>query len=265
MKNNLIINGAAGRMGKRIVAIAIETGNFNIIAAVDYAGHPDIGKDAGLLAGVEELGIPLTSDLPAKADVLIDFSLPQAADKTIDHCTENGIALVMGTTGLTSEHLEKIAALAKKTTVIQATNMSVGMNALFKLVATTAKMLGDEYDIEIVEAHHRFKKDAPSGSALTLAESIAEATERDYPACLVNGREGTDALREKGTIGMHAIRAGDITGDHSVIFSSLGETVTVSHSAHNRDNFVRGAVRAAVWLNGKEPGEYSMADVLGLQ
>ena len=264
MKTNLIINGAAGRMGKRIVAIAIETGNFNIIAAVDHAEHPDLGKDAGILAGTGELGIQLTSDFPANADVLIDFSLPQAADRTIDHCAENGIALVMGTTGLTSEHLDKIAALARKTPVIQATNMSVGMNSLFKIVAKTAQMLGEEYDIEIVEAHHRFKKDAPSGSALTLAESIAEATDRDYPGCLVHGREGTDALRKKGTIGMHAIRAGDITGDHSVIFSSLGETVTVSHSAHNRDNFVRGAVRAAVWLNGKEPGQYSMADVLGL-
>ena len=154
MKTNLIINGAAGRMGKRIVAIAIETGNFNIIAAVDHAEHPDLGKDAGILAGAGELGIQLTSDFPEEADVLIDFSLPQAADRTIDHCAENGIALVMGTTGLTSEHLDKIAALARKTPVIQATNMSVGMNSLFKIVAKTAQMLG----INRTTLFHKMKK-----------------------------------------------------------------------------------------------------------
>ena len=264
MKPRLIINGSAGRMGRRIVAIASETGKFDIVATLDCAEHPDMGTDAGVLAGIGEIGTKLTSAFPEAGDVVIDFSLPQAADKTIEYCAESKVALVIGTTGLTESHLEKIRAISEKVPVIQATNMGVGMNALFKLVDTTAKMLGEEYDIEIVEAHHRFKKDAPSGSALTLAENIAAATDRKYPDCLVHGREGGDSLRETGSIGMHAIRAGDITGDHSVIFSTLGETITLSHSAHNRDTFVRGAVRAALWLVGKEPGLYSMADVLGL-
>ncbi len=264
MKPRLIINGSAGRMGRRIVAIASETGKFDIVAAVEAPEHPEIGTDAGLLAGIGEIGTKLSSSFPEAGDLVIDFSLPQAADKTIDFCAENKVALVIGTTGLTESHLEKIRKIAENVPVIQATNMGVGMNALFKLAGQTAKMLGEEYDIEIVEAHHRFKKDAPSGSALTLAENIAAATGRKYPDCLVHGREGGDSLREKGSIGMHAIRAGDITGDHSVIFSSLGETITISHSAHNRDTFVRGAVRAALWLVGKEPGLYSMADVLGL-
>ncbi|HEG42597.1 MAG TPA: 4-hydroxy-tetrahydrodipicolinate reductase [Phycisphaerales bacterium] len=264
MKPRLIINGSAGRMGRRIVAIASETGKFDIVAAVDCAEHPDMGTDAGILAGIGEIGTELTSTFPEAGDVVIDFSLPQAADKTIEYCAKNKVALVIGTTGLTESHLEKIRAIAENVPVIQGTNMGVGMNALFKLAGQTAKMLGEEYDIEIVEAHHRFKKDAPSGSALTLAENIAAATDREYPDCLVHGREGGDSLREAGTIGMHSIRAGDITGEHSVIFSTLGETITLSHSAHSRDTFVRGAVRAALWLVGKEPGLYSMADVLGL-
>jgi 4-hydroxy-tetrahydrodipicolinate reductase len=143
--------------------------------------------------------------------------------------------------------------------------MSVGMNVLFFLAGKVAAMLGEEYDIEIIEQHHRFKKDAPSGSALTLAESICKATGRDFPVCLTHGRSGKDALRQKGTIGMHAIRAGDITGEHEVIFSTLGETVTLSHSAHSRDTFARGALRAAEWLVGKKPALYSMADVLGIK
>jgi 4-hydroxy-tetrahydrodipicolinate reductase len=251
-------------MGKRIVAIAAETAKFDIIAAIDHPEHADIGTDAGILAGVGEIGTKLTSAFPEDGDVIIDFSMPQAADKTMDFCDEKGVALVIGTTGLSESQLERIRAIAKKNPVIQGTNMGVGMNVLFKLAGQTAKMLGEEYDIEIVEAHHRFKKDAPSGSALTLAENIAAATSQPYPDCLVHGRQGLDSLREKGTIGMHAIRAGDITGEHSVIFSTLGETITISHSAHNRDNFVRGAIRAALWLVDKDAGLYSMADVLGL-
>ena len=142
--------------------------------------------------------------------------------------------------------------------------MSVGMNVLFSLVGKTAKMLGDEYDIEIVEEHHRFKKDAPSGSALTLAENICKATERDYPESIIYGRKGEEALREKGEIGIHAVRAGDIAGIHSVKFGTLGETVTLGHDAHNRDGFAGGALKAAAWLIGKKPGQYTMADVLGI-
>lgn len=264
MKPDLIISGACGRMGKRILTLAVESKQFDIAAAVDIDQHPDIGKDAGFLAGVGEINVNLDSEFPSTADVLIDFSLPDAADKTIDHCIENNIALVIGTTGLNSSQLEKVRQAAKHIPIIQATNMSVGMNILFSIVGKVAQMAGEDYDIEIVEAHHRFKKDAPSGSALTLAENIANQTDRQIPDCLTHGRHGISTPREKGTIGMHAIRAGDITGEHSVIFGTLGETIKLSHSAHNRDNFARGALRAAQWLIGKAPGSYSMNDVLGI-
>jgi len=264
MKPKLIVCGAAGRMGKRIISLAIEVDECNIIAAIERQDHPDIGKDAGLVAGTGPVNVKLDSIWTAAADVVIDFSQPAAADKTIDYCAENGAALVLGTTGLSEEQREKIKTASEKTPVIYATNMSVGMNVLFSLVGKVASMLGDEYDIEIIEQHHRFKKDAPSGSALTLAENICSATGGKFPDSLVHGRSGKDTLRQKGTIGMHAIRAGDVTGVHSVIFGTLGEKITLNHTTHNRDTFALGALRAAKWLIGKKPHLYSMADVLGI-
>jgi len=201
----------------------------------------------------------------AGGDVAIDFSLPESIDKTVDYCLENKAALVSGTTGLNEKQREKIEAASEKTPIIYGTNMSVGMNVLFNLVGKVTTMLGDEYDIEIIEQHHRFKKDAPSGSALTLAENICEATGREINESLTHGRSGRDTLRQKGAIGMHAVRAGDIVGVHSVIFGTLGETVTLNHTANSRDTFVRGALRAAKWLVGKEPGLYSMTDVMGIE
>ncbi len=264
MATKLMIVGAAGRMGRRIVALASEGGGFEIAAAVDRAGHPDIGKDAGLVAGVGGLDVELGDSYAGQADVAIDFSLPQAAPRTVNYCVENGAALVMGTTGLGEAERAGIEEAAAKIPVIYGTNMSVGMNVLFELVGRVAGMLGAEYDVEIVEEHHRFKKDAPSGSALTLARRICDATGRKFPEALVHGRSGTDALRKKGRIGMHAVRAGDIVGVHSVVFGTLGETVTLNHRANSRDTFVRGALRAAGWLAGKKPGSYSMADVLAI-
>ncbi len=264
MKSKLTVIGAAGRMGRRIVALAAESGQFDLVGAIDAPNHPEAGKDAGLLAGVGALDVPISAVWPDAADVAIDFSLPEGADKTISHCIVNGIALVMGTTGLAAAQQEAIREAAQKIPVVYATNMSVGMNALFALVGKVAAMLGEEYDIEIIEQHHRFKKDAPSGTALTLAEKICEATGRDFPGSLTHGREGKDAMRQKGTIGMHAVRAGDITGIHSVIYGTQGETITLNHTAHSRDTFVRGALRAAQWLTDKKSGLYSMADVLGL-
>jgi 4-hydroxy-tetrahydrodipicolinate reductase len=262
MKPKLIVVGAAGRMGRRILSLAVESGKFDIIAAVEKQNHPDIGKDAGILAGTKPINVKLGSLYPADADVAINFSLPEAADITIEHCAENNVAMVLGTTGLSDAQREKLKAAAKKIAIVYATNMSVGMNVLFSLVGNVAQMLGENYDIEIVEQHHRFKKDAPSGSALTLAENICKATSRDFPAALIHGRSGKDALRQKGEIGMHAVRAGDITGKHDIIFSTTGETITFNHTAHSRDTFVMGALRAAEWLIGKEPGLYSMKDVL---
>jgi 4-hydroxy-tetrahydrodipicolinate reductase len=249
-------------MGRRIIALAVEDGSFDIVGAVEKKGHPEIGKDAGLVAGVQSLNVKIGDNFPAGADVVIDFSLPEAADAIIDYCVNNKAALVLGTTGLGDKERQKIKDASSKIPLVCATNMSVGMNALFNIVGKAASILGQEYDIEIVEQHHRFKKDAPSGSALTLAENIAKATNKQFPDCLTFGRFGKDVMREKGKIGVHAVRAGDIVGIHSVIFSTLGETVTLNHTAHSRDTFVRGALRAAKWLIGKNPGLYSMTDVL---
>ena len=265
MKPKLTIVGAAGRMGRRIIALSVESNQFDIVAAIDKAGCADMGQDAGLVAGTAPLGVVLSDSWTAASDVAIDFSLPEAADKTIGQCVANGIALVMGTTGLSDRQRDALQAAAEKIPVVYGTNMSVGMNALFALVGRVAAMLGADYDIEIVEQHHRFKKDAPSGSALTLAENICQATGRDYPNCLTHGRSGKDALRQKDTIGMHAVRAGDITGVHSVIYSTLGESITLNHTAHSRDTFVRGALRAAQWLVNKPPARYTVADVLGIE
>ena len=259
MRPKLIIVGAAGRMGRRISALAAESKKFDIIGAIEDKSCPLIGKD------LEQTGVKISSEFPAKADVVIDFSLPAAFDGTVNYCLNNNCALVMGTTGLSAEQIKKNDEAAKKIPLIQATNMSVGMNLLFELVGQVAKKLGDEYDTEIVEAHHRFKKDSPSGSAMTLAERIAAATNKKFPDCLDMGRKGKEALRKKGTIGMQAIRLGDTVGEHSVMFGTLGETVTISHSAHSRDTFAAGAIRAALWLVGKKPARYSMADVLGLK
>ncbi len=264
MKSKLLIIGAAGRMGRRITALAAESDQLEIVAAIDRTDHPDMGQDIGPLAGVQALNVPLTDSCSVPADVAIDFSLPEAADKTVDICTKNGIALVMGTTGLSAPQQEAITKATQTIPIIYGTNMSVGMNVLFALVGKAAAMLGQEYDIEIIEQHHRFKKDAPSGTALTLAERVAEATDRPFPDCLTHGRSG-NAPRQKGEIGMHAVRAGDIIGIHSVICSTLGETVTLGHTAHSRETFVRGALRAAEWLPGKAPGLYGMADVLGIE
>jgi 4-hydroxy-tetrahydrodipicolinate reductase len=262
MRPKLIVVGAAGRMGKRILSLAVEAGQFDIVGAVERPDHADIGKDAGLVASAGPMNVKLDSAYPAGADVAIDFSQLAAADKTIDYCLEGGVALVLGTTGLTEKQREKIKTASAKIPVIYGTNMSVGMNVLFSLVGKLALMLGDEYDTEIIEQHHRFKKDAPSGSAIVLAENICKATGKKFPDCLTHGRNGKDALREKGTIGIHAVRGGDITGVHSVIFSTLGETITLNHTAHSRDTFAIGALRAAQWLVGKKPGLYSIADML---
>jgi 4-hydroxy-tetrahydrodipicolinate reductase len=252
-------------MGRRILALAAEDGLFEITGALEKAGNPDIGKDAGVVAGVPQLNVKITDGFPGRADVVVDFSLPEAADDSLEYCVRNKAGLVLGTTGLSDSQRKKIEGASSKIPIVCATNMSVGMNALFNLVGKVAALLGDDYDIEIVEQHHRFKKDAPSGSALTLAENIAKATGKKFPDCLANGRSGKNAQRDKGQIGVHAVRAGDIVGIHSVIFSTLGETVTLNHTAHNRDTFARGAIRAAKWLTGKKPGLYSMADVLGLK
>ncbi len=261
----LIIIGSAGRMGKLILSEALKTGSFQIAACIEKKGHPDIGKDAGIVACGEPTGLKITDVWPASADAAIDFSLADVADSTIETCVAKKSPLVMGTTGLSDWQHEKLIDAAKTIPVIYSTNMSVGMNVLFSMAGKIAKMLGDEYDIEIVEQHHRFKKDAPSGTALTLAENICKATDRNFSDCVVLSRYGKDAQRKKCQITIHAVRAGDITGIHSVIFGTIGETITLNHTAHSRDCFAKGAIAAAQWIVGKAPARYSMADVLGVR
>jgi 4-hydroxy-tetrahydrodipicolinate reductase len=251
-------------MGKRLVALAIESGRFELIAAIEKDNHPDIGKDAGLVASARPLNVRISTAYPAGADVVIDFSQPQALESTLKYCLENKVALVLGTTGLSNQQQSEIKKASQKIPLLYSTNMSVGMNVLFSLIGKLSQLLGDDYDIEIVEQHHRFKKDAPSGSALTLAQNICKSTGRDFPKSLIFGREGKETARQKGVIGIHAVRAGDITGIHSVIFSTIGETIVVNHTAHSPDGFAKGALRAAEWIIGKKPALYTMADVLSL-
>jgi len=265
MAIKLIVIGAAGRMGGRILQLALEDGGFDIVAAIETRGHPDIGKNLSLKGAKGPINIKLAESFPDAADVVIDFSMPDATAKTIDYCLGNSVPVVLGTTGLSDKQQEKLKSASEEIPILYATNMSVGMNVLFSIVGKVAERLGPEYDIEIVEQHHRFKKDAPSGTALTLAERICRRTGRDFPGSVIYGRYGKDALRKKGDIGIHAVRAGDITGIHTVTFGTTGETVTISHSAGSRDTFVPGALRAAKWIVGKKPALYSMADVLDIK
>jgi 4-hydroxy-tetrahydrodipicolinate reductase len=252
-------------MGRRIISAALDSARFDIIAALEKTGCPDIGKDAGELACGKSISLKIADSWPAGADVAIDFSQPAAADDTISRCVDKKIALVLGTTGLTPQQHEKIKAASAKIPVLYSTNTSLGMNVLFALVGKLASMLGEDYDIEIVEQHHRFKKDAPSGSAITLAENICKATGSNFSDTVIFGRHGKDALRKKGQLAIHSVRAGDITGVHSVIFGTTGETISLNHTANNPDCFAKGACLAAAWLVGKKPALYSMADVLNIK
>jgi len=262
----IAITGAAGRMGRRIAALAIEAEAFDIAAATEMPGHEALGRDVGELAGVGRFGVAVSADLPndAEVDVLIDFSLPEGTMKFLPVCRRRKIALITGTTGLTASQQAEVADSAREIPILQAANFSVGINVLLNVVALVARTLGGDYDIEVAETHHRFKKDAPSGTAIALARSICAAVGKDYGETAVLGRGG-QCPRKPGEIGMHALRVGDTVGEHAVHFGALGETVTVAHSAHTRDTFVRGALRAAEWIGGKQPGLYNMQDVLGLR
>lgn len=270
MATTVGINGAAGRMGRRLVALAHEDPQLQLAAAVEHTGHPLLGQDAGVVAGVGEVGVPLAEKLPQSAPqtlrVLIDFSVPAATRTALGLCRDAGVALVIGTTGLTADDHARIDEAAKAIPVLQAPNMSLGVNLLFAIAAQVARTLGDDYDIEITEAHHRFKKDAPSGTAVGLAEAICAATGKSYDKDVVHGRVGGEAERKRGEIGMHALRLGDVVGRHTAHFATLGEELQLTHVASTRDVFVHGALRAAKWLaaDGREPGRYTMKDVLGL-
>lgn len=260
----IAINGACGRMGMRMVQVALEDSQVRVVAACERAGHPALGKDIGILAGKDAVGVTLSTVLSGQPDVVIDFSEPKSSLERAREAAAMGAALVIGTTGFTDEQKKELEAIAQRTACLVSPNMSLGVNLLMALVGKVAKVLGEEYDVEIVEVHHRFKKDAPSGTALRLAEKIAEATGRTLSRDAVYGRHGIVGERKRNEIGIHAVRAGDAVGDHTVMYSCLGERIELVHRANTRDAFARGALRVAKFMAGKPPGMYNIADALGL-
>jgi 4-hydroxy-tetrahydrodipicolinate reductase len=263
-----IVVGAAGRMGGTVVRTIHEAEGIEISGAIERPDHPSLNRDIGQVGGVGEIGVSLVGDIERvikAGEVVIDFTNPEVSLRSLEVSSENGVAAVIGSTGFTPEQIEKVAQLAKKTRCVLSPNMSVGVNLMFKLIEEIARILGDEYDVEILEAHHRFKKDSPSGTAMRLGEIAASALNRDFQQVGVFERKGVIGERTSREIGMQAIRAGDIVGDHTVIFGGLGERLEVIHRSHSRDNFARGAIRAAKWVITQPNGLYDMGDVLGLK
>lgn len=261
---SIAISGAAGRMGRTLVRLAAADPELALAAAIERADHPKLGQDAGELAGAGRLGVPLASSMEADIGALIDFSTPEAVRERAALAVARRAALVVGTTGLGPEANAALEKAAATVPVLAAPNMSAGVNLLFELAGEVARRLGDGYDVEILETHHRFKADAPSGTALRLAERVASALGRDLATDAVHGRQGRPGPRNAREIGLHAVRAGDVVGEHTLVFASLGERVELTHRAHSRDAFALGALRAAKFLAGRPPGQYGMAEVLGL-
>lgn len=264
----IAVCGAAGRMGRRIVALAHEHPELEISGALESAGHPNQGSDAGELAGIGRIGVPITSGIDEvleACDVLVDFSSPGVSVANIKAAAAAGKAIVVGTTGFSEEQKKEISEYAQKTRCLVAPNMSMGVNVLFNLAAIVAGALGDSYDVEIIEAHHKLKKDAPSGTADKLAQVISKALDRDLSQVGVYGRKGIVGERTPKEIGIMAVRGGDIVGEHTVMFVTGGERIELVHRAHSRDALAKGALQAALWLYSQPPGLYDMQDVLGLK
>ena len=264
----IAITGANGRMGRALIEATQQAESSNVSAAFERPGSPVIGQDAGALAGIGDIGVSVTESTAiaqAKFDVLIDFTRPNVTLENLAICRANKRRLVIGTTGFSETERQQIASAAKDIAIVFAPNMSVGVNLCFKLLDLAARVMGNEVDIEIIEAHHRHKVDAPSGTALRMGEVVANALGRNLDECAVYGREGNTGERNRGTIGFETIRAGDIVGEHTVMFADIGERVEITHKASSRMTFAAGAVRAAQWLMSRDTGLYDMQDVLGLR
>jgi len=263
----MVIAGAGGRMGRALLEAVLAAPDMTLHAALEQGGSPLIGRDAGELVGAA-CGVKISGD-PATAvrggEVLIDFTRPAGAMIHLAACRAAGVKMVIGTTGFTPEERERIDDAAGSLAIVLAPNMSVGTNLVFKLLDTAARVLNDGYDIEVIEAHHRHKVDAPSGTALRMGEILAGALGRDLSKCAVYGREGVTGERDAATIGFSAIRGGDIVGDHTVLFAGSGERVEISVRASSRATYAQGALRAARWLAARSKGLYDMQDVLGLR
>ncbi|SDJ92359.1 4-hydroxy-tetrahydrodipicolinate reductase [Microbulbifer yueqingensis] len=272
MAVKVAVTGFAGRMGRALAEALAQSGQADLAAAIVRPGSSLVGADAGEVTGTGRLGLAVVDSLDAaEFDVLIDFSAPAATLANTEYCARHGKPIVIGTTGFTPEDKEALLANAARVPLCLASNFSTGVNLCFNLLETAARVMGQEADIEIVEAHHRHKVDAPSGTALSMGEVVAETLGRDLAQVAVYGREGQTGARERDTIGFATVRGGDVVGEHSVMFLADGERVEISHRASSRLSFARGALRAALWLLGedqqgdREPGHYDMRDVLGLK
>ncbi|HKZ04910.1 MAG TPA: 4-hydroxy-tetrahydrodipicolinate reductase [Methylomirabilota bacterium] len=264
---DVVVAGAAGRMGSRLVALLQEEKELRLVGALEAPGHPALGKDAGEGAGVGRVGVAITGDPEAALGpdrILIEFSVPEATIGHLRTVARRGGRAVIGTTGFSPAQRQEIERLAKDAAIMLSPNMSVAVNVAFRVLRDMARMLGDDYDVEVTEVHHRFKKDAPSGTALRMAEIVAEALGRDLATSAVYGRQGVPGERSRKEIGIFALRSGDVVGDHTVSFGALGERLELTHRSQSRDNFARGALRAARFIATAKPGLYSMQNVLGL-
>jgi 4-hydroxy-tetrahydrodipicolinate reductase len=264
----IAVAGAAGRMGSRISALSKEYEGLQLAGAFERKGHKDIGKDIGPVVGIGETGIKLADSLESiidKIDMVISFTTVEASLDHLRLVSSKGKAIVIGTTGFTKADLQQVNELTKKIPCVMASNMSTGVNLLLKVLQDIAMVLGEGYDIEIIEAHHRMKKDAPSGTALKMAQVIADALNRNLDEVAVYARKGIIGERTPKEIGIQTIRAGDIVGEHTVMFGGLGERIEVTHKVSSRDTFARGALRAALWVHNKPAGLYDMQAVLGLK
>jgi len=263
----IVVMGASGRMGQMLIGAVLQSGKARLAGCVERPGHPWIGRDVGEAMGGPAVGVKVTDDalaVIAKAQAVIDFTTPEATVATATLTAQARAVHVIGTTGFEPEHLQKIKAAARHAVIVRAGNMSLGVNLLMQLTRRVAAALDDDFDIEIVEAHHRHKVDAPSGTALMLGQAAAEGRHIALDECSERGRDGITGERAKGAIGFSAIRGGDIVGEHDVIFAGDGERIVLRHVATDRRIFARGALKAALWGQDQKPGEYDMLDVLGL-
>ncbi|MDH4101347.1 MAG: 4-hydroxy-tetrahydrodipicolinate reductase [Nitrospirota bacterium] len=264
----IAVTGAAGRMGQRIIACISDTEGVQLAGAIERPGSPALGKDAGEVAGIGRNGVVIVDSLEkalAAADVLIDFTSAEASLVHLKTVASLGKAIVIGSTGFSAAQMEEVKGLTKNTSCVLAPNMSVGVNVLLKALDLVARTLGDDYDVEIVEAHHRLKKDAPSGTAMKIAQVLASSLDRNLDEVAVYERKGLIGERTQKEIGIQTIRGGDIVGDHTVYFATMGERLEFTHRASSRDTFARGSIRAAQWLAGRGFGLFDMQDVLGLK
>ena len=267
-KVGIVVTGASGRMGRMLIEAVRSSDRATLVGALERPGHDWIGQDLGVALGGAEIGVPVSDDaleLFAKAHAVLDFTAPEATVEFTKFAAQARLVHVIGPTGMTEEHLAKIAAAARHAVVVRAGNMSLGVNLLVKLTRMVAEALDEDYDIEIVEAHHNRKVDAPSGTALMLGEAAAEGRGVRLADVADRGRDGMTGAREKGDIGFAAIRGGDIVGEHEVLFAGAGERIVLKHVASDRALFAKGALRAALWGQDRKPGEYDMLDVLGLK